>query len=45
MKFKDVFAIENVFTDDLRKNALTNNLTPIPEIDLVYILSARSIKQ
>lgn len=42
MKFEDVFTEENIFTDDLRKSALTTNPTPIPEIDLVYVLAART---
>ena len=41
-KFSDVFTEENIFTDDLRKSALTENPTPIAEIDLVYVLSART---
>ena len=40
--FSDVFTKENVFTDDLRKSALTENPTPRSEIDLVYVLSART---
>ncbi|WP_454783263.1 hypothetical protein [Legionella sp. WA2022007384] len=42
MKFEDVFTEENIFTDDLKKSALTTNPTPIPEIDLVYVLAART---
>ncbi|WP_147292320.1 YdcF family protein [Legionella hackeliae] len=42
MEFKEVFSEENIFTDDLKKSALTQNPTPIPEIDLVYVLAART---
>jgi len=41
-KFSDVFTEKNVFTEDLRKSALTENPTPMAEIDLVYVLSART---
>jgi len=33
---------EDIFTDDLRKSALTQNPTIIPEIDCVWVLSGRS---
>lgn len=33
---------EDIFTDDLRKSALTQNPTIIPEIDYVWVLSGRS---
>ncbi|WP_133138312.1 hypothetical protein [Legionella tucsonensis] len=42
MKFEDVFTEENIFTRDLKKSALTTNPTPTPEIDLVYVLAART---
>lgn len=42
MQYNDVFSEENIFTNDLKKSALTRNPTPIPEIDLVYVLSART---
>src|SRR3990167_6899558 len=42
MQYSDVFSEENVFTNDLKKSAFTRNPTPIPEIDLVYVLSART---
>lgn len=42
MNYTDVFTETNIFTEDLRKSALTENPTPIPEIDLVYVLSART---
>ncbi|AWN73176.1 hypothetical protein LEAN103870_08295 [Legionella anisa] len=42
MNFEDVFTEENIFTRDLKKSALTTNPTPIPEIDLVYVLAART---
>lgn len=42
MQYSDVFSEENVFTNDLKKSALTRNPTPTPEIDLVYVLSART---
>ncbi len=42
MNFEDVFTEENIFTRDLKKSALTKNPTPIPEIDLVYVLAART---
>lgn len=42
MTFEELFSAEDVFTDDLRKSALTPNPTLIPDIDLVYVLSGRS---
>lgn len=42
MTFEDLFQAEDVFTDDLRKSSATPNPTPIPDIDLVYVLSGRS---
>lgn len=42
MTFDELFSTEDVFTDDLRKSALTPNPTIIPVIDLVYVLSGRS---
>ncbi|MDP3561660.1 MAG: hypothetical protein Q8R83_05750 [Legionellaceae bacterium] len=42
MKFKEIFTEKNIFTNDLRRSAFTQNPTPIPEIDLVYVLSART---
>lgn len=42
MPFNKLFSTEDVFTDALRKSALTENPTIIPDIDLVYVLSGRS---
>ncbi len=42
MKFRDIFTEKNIFTNELRYSAFTQNPTVIPEIDLVYVLSART---
>lgn len=42
MEFNQVFDKDSIFTHDLRKSSQTNNPTPIAQIDLVYVLSART---
>lgn len=42
MKFNDCFKTHDVFTDDLRKIAETDNPTIIPEITMVCVLSGRT---
>ena len=42
MDFPYPFEKQDLFTDDLRMSAYTENPTIIPDIDLVYVLSGRS---
>ena len=42
MPFKKVFQTEDVFIQDLRKSAYTQNPTILPDIDLVLVLSGRA---
>lgn len=39
---EEVFQTEDIFINDLRKSAFTQNPTISPDIDLVYVLSGRS---
>lgn len=42
MTFNSTFNSQDIFTDDLRKSAYTENPTIIADIDLVYVLSGRT---